>query len=249
MENNLILETSRIKEMMGIDTSKGVISEQKWLEGLINAVKGDSKYVQRFFNEGPAFRNFDELRGFLKSSNGARFLTKMDDIVRDLRSKGKNTKADMVEGLKNQLLAEKAKPIFTVEWNKLRSDIKIQNLFTKNPNAEQSIKNWLETQVAAGQSVNSIGMSKIENLIKKIPGTSKNRFEVIDFANKYISSGGAKIALGVVIGGAILGFWTLVDVLKWLKDVVYKPETTTPETTTPETTTPETTPTKEKLEW
>jgi hypothetical protein len=225
MENNLILETSRIKEIMGIDTSKGIISEQKWLEGLINAVKGDSRYVQRFFNEGPAFRNFDELRGFLKSGNGARFLTKMDDLVRDLRSKGKNTKADMVEGLKNQLLAEKAKPIFTKEWQTLKGDIKIQNLFTKNPNAEQTIKNWLETQVAAGQSINSIGMSKITNEIKKIPGSTKNRFEVIDFANKYISSGGAKVGLGVVIGGAVLGFWSLTDVLKWLKDIVYKPET------------------------
>jgi hypothetical protein len=238
MENNLILETSRIKEIMGISLSKDIISEgpKNWLEVLINAVKGDSRYVQRFFNEGSAFRNFDELRVFLKSGNGTQFLTKMDDLVRDLRSKGKNTKADMVEGLKNQLLAEKAKPIFSVEWNVVKSDIKINNLFTKNPNAEQSIKNWLQTQVAAGQSVNSIGMSKIENMIKKIPGGAKNRFEVVDFANKYISSGGAKIALGVVIGGAVLGFWTLTDVLKWLKDIVYKPETTPeiPEPPTPD---------------
>lgn len=235
MENNLILETSRIKEMMGIDTSKGVISEQKWLEGLINAVKGDSRYVQRFFNEGPAFRNFDELRGFLKSSNGARFLTKMDDLVRDLRSKGKNTKADMVEGLKNQLLSEKAKSIFSVEWNIVKSDIKINNLFTKNPNAEQSIKNWLQTQVAAGQSVNSIGMTKIANEIKKIPGASSSmKFNLIDFANTYVTKGGAKIILLGAIGGVLVGAWTVSDLWEWLKSRVKSTDTPIPEPPTPD---------------
>ena len=83
-------------------------------------------------------------------------------------------------------------------------------------------------------------MSKIENMIKKIPGGTKNRFQVIDFANKYVSSGGAKIALGVMIGGAVLGFWDLVDVLKWLKGVVYTPDTPTPDTPTPDTPTPDT---------
>jgi len=158
----------------------------------------------------------------LKSSRGVQFL---DDLERKIATL-KPTEQSAANRLLNDLKSQATKPIFTKEWQTLKGDIKINNLLSKNPNAEQSIKNWLETQVAAGQSINSIGMTKIENMIKKIPGGAKNRFEVIDFANKYISSGGAKIGLGVVIGGAVLGFWSLTDVLKWLKDIVYKPETT-----------------------
>ena len=223
MENNLILETSRIKEIMGVSLSKDIISEgpRNWLEKFITKFGTEARIVQDF-NASAAFKNFDDLRGFLKSSRGVQFL---DDLERKIA-----TLQPTEQSAANRLLAElrlqARKPIFTKEWLQLKSDIKIQNLFTKNPNAEQSIKNWLESQVSAGQSINSIGMSKIENMIKKIPGGARNRFEVIDFANKYISSGGAKIALGVIIGGAVLGFWDLVDVLKWLKDIVYKPETT-----------------------
>lgn len=229
MENNLILETSRIKEIMGVDTSKGVISEQKWLGKLINKFGNEARIVQDF-NATAAFKNFDELRGFLRSPRGVQFLDDLEKKIATLPS----TEKSAADRLLNDLRSQATKPIFTKEWQTLKGDIKIQNLLSKNPNAEQSIKNWLETQVAAGQSVNSLGMSKIENMIKKIPGGTKNRFEVVDFANKYISSGGAKIALGVVIGGAVLGFWSLTDVFKWLKGVVYKPDTPTPEPPTPD---------------
>lgn len=221
MENNLILETSRIKEIMGVSSSKDIISEQQWLKKLIGKFGYEARIVQDF-NATAAFKNFDELRGFLKSSRGVQFL---DDLERKIATL-KPTEQSAANRLLNDLKSQATKPIFTKEWQTLKGDIKINNLLSKNPNAEQSIKNWLETQVAAGQSINSIGMTKIENMIKKIPGGAKNRFEVIDFANKYISSGGAKIGLGVVIGGAVLGFWSLTDVLKWLKDIVYKPETT-----------------------
>jgi hypothetical protein len=221
MENNLILETSRIKEIMGVSSSKDIISEQQWLRKLITKIGPEAKIVQDF-NVSTAFKNFDELRGFLTSQRGMKFLDDLERKIATLPEMEKTAANRLLDDLRLQA----RKPIFTKEWQQLRSDIKIQNLFTKNPNAEQTIKNWLETQVAAGQSVNSIGMSKIENIIKKIPGGAKNKIDVIDFANKYISSGGAKIALGVVIGGAVLGFWDLVDVLKWLKGVVYTPETT-----------------------
>jgi len=231
MENNLILETSRIKEIMGVSLSKDIISEQQWLRKLITKFGTEAKIVQDF-NVSTAFKNFDDLRGFLNSPRGIQFL---DDLERKI-AKLPSTEQSAANRLLDDLRLQAKKPIFTKEWQTLKGDIKIQNLFTKNPNAEQTIKNWLETQVAAGQSINSIGMSKITNEIKKIPGSTKNRFEVIDFANKYVSSGGAKIALGVVIGGAVLGFWTLTDVLKWLKDIVYKPETTPeiPEPPTPD---------------
>lgn len=236
MENNLILETSRIKEIMGVNTSNGLLSEQKWLKGLIDVVKGDSIYVSKFFNEGAAFKNFDELRGFLTSGNGTRFLTKMDDLVKDLRKKGKNTKADVVEGLLNDLKAEKVKPIFTNEWTKISQDLKMQTLFSKNPQAEQKIKNWLQGEVNAGRSVSNIGMSKIEQQIKSIPGASSSmKFNLIDLANKYVSTGGAKILLGTAIVGCILGVWTITDVIKWLKDIIYKsePDISIPDSTTP----------------
>lgn len=219
MGNNLILETSRIKEIMGVSSSKDMISEQQWLRKLITKIGPEAKIVQDF-NVSTAFRNFDELRGFLTSPRGIQFLYDLERKIATLPTIEKTAANRLLDDLSLQA----RKPIFTKEWLQLKSDIKIQNLFTKNPNAEQSIKNWLESQVAAGQSINSIGMSKIENMIKKIPGGTRNRFEVIDFANKYISSGGAKIALGVIIGGAVLGFWDLVDVLKWLKGVVYTPE-------------------------
>ncbi len=219
MENNLILETSRIKEIMGVSSSKDMISEQQWLRKLITKIGPEAKIVQDF-NVSTAFRNFDELRGFLTSPRGIQFLDDLERKIATLPTMEKTAANRLLDDLRLQA----RKPIFTKEWQQVKSDIKINNLFTKNPNAEQSIKNWLESQVAAGQSVNSIGMSKIENMIKKIPGGTRNRFEVIDFANKYISSGGAKIALGVIIGGAVLGFWDLVDVLKWLKGVVYTPE-------------------------
>jgi len=221
MENNLILETSRIKEIMGVSLSKDIISEQQWLKTLIKNFGNEAKIVQDF-NVSTAFKNFDDLRGFLTSSRGVQFL---DDLERKI-AKLPSTEQSAANRLLGDLRSQAKKPIFTKEWQTLKGDIKIQNLLSKNPNAEQSIKNWLETQVTAGQSINSIGMTKIENMIKKIPGGAKNRFEVVDFANKYISSGGAKIALGVVIGGAVLGFWSLTDVFKWLKGVVYKPETT-----------------------
>jgi hypothetical protein len=230
MENNLILETSRIKEIMGVSSSKDIISEgpRNWLEKFIKNFGTEARIVQDF-NASAAFKNFDDLRGFLQSLRGVQFL---DDLQRKIATLPPTEKS-AANRLLDELRLQAKKPIFRTEWQTLKGDIKIQNLFTKNPNAEQSIKNYLETQVAAGQSINSIGMTKIENMIKKIPGGTKNRFEVIDFANKYISSGGAKIGLGVVIGGAVLGFWTLTDVLKWLKDIVYKPETT-PEPPTPD---------------
>lgn len=221
MENNLILETSRIKEIMGVSLSKDIISEQQWLRKLITKFGTEAKIVQDF-NVSTAFKNFDDLRGFLNSPRGIQFL---DDLERKI-AKLPSTEQSAANRLLDDLRLQARKPIFTKEWQTLKGDIKIQNLFTKNPNAEQSIKNWLETQVAAGQSINSIGMSNIEKMIKKIPGGTKNRFEIVDFANKYVSAGGAKVALLVIIGGAILGFWDLVDVGKWLKNIVYKPETT-----------------------
>ena len=236
MENNLILETRRIKEIMGVSLSENIISPPKdWLKKFISKFGSEAKIVQDF-NVSTAFKNFDELRGFLTSPRGMQFLDDLERKIATLPQTEKTAANRLIDDLRLQA----KKPIFTKEWQQVKSDIKINNLFTKNPNAEQSIKNWLESQVAAGQSVNSIGMSKIENMIKKIPGGTKNRFQVIDFANKYVSSGGAKIALGVMIGGAVLGFWDLVDVLKWLKGVVYTPDTPTPDTPTPDTPTPDT---------
>jgi hypothetical protein len=234
MKNELILETSRMIEIMGIDIPKNIISEQKWLEGLINVVKGDSRYVSKFFNEGPAFKNFDELRSFLNSGNGARFLTKMDDLIADLRRNGKDLKADTIEGLKGKLLSEKVKPIFTVEWAKISQDIKMQTLFSKNPQAELKIKNWLQGEVNAGRSVSNIGMSKIEQQIKSIPGASSSmKLNLVDLANKYVSKGGAKILLGTAIVGAILNLWTITDVIKWLKDIIYKSESDSEDNNSP----------------
>ena len=69
MENNLILETSRIKEIMGVNTSNNLLSEQLWLRNLITKIGPESKIINDFFSSG-GFKNFDELRGFLNSCKG-----------------------------------------------------------------------------------------------------------------------------------------------------------------------------------
>ena len=162
MENNLILETRRIKEIMGVSLSENIISPPKdWLKKFISKFGSEAKIVQDF-NVSTAFKNFDELRGFLTSPRGMQFLDDLERKIATLPQTEKTAANRLIDDLRLQA----KKPIFTKEWQQVKSDIKINNLFTKNPNAEQSIKNWLESQVAAGQSVNSIGMSKIENMIK-----------------------------------------------------------------------------------
>jgi len=122
--------------------------------------------------------------------------------------------------IKPSKISSNIKLDFETEWTKIKAEDDIYKLFSKYPDAEAKIKPWIENKVKLGQSFETMGPEAIKSQIKSIVtplvkpsilGKVLNVFDVL------ISKKGGKTLAGIIIGGILMGAWTISEVWDYIK--------------------------------
>jgi len=242
MKENLISETRRIKEIMGIISEAPSIGPgwgelTKALQKLKSAGFTMSKELENSLtkiltNLSLSAKESDDLRAFLKSTEGATLIggwkTEIAKLTDDFEKNLANSTLNKIEKFKNEknvIVVGGHEAISSVDdlmrWAKTNGTIKV--LLDKKKGGEELLKNWMEMNISFGVGEQQI-LSKLDTQIsnlKALPdkaGWSSflNIFKKGKDAPELIKGGLGWLAI-IGVGGAIVGLW---DVKTYLKNVL-----------------------------